>query len=249
MINTEGFFNEIYKNARENSVIIMDAKGYIVQVSRSFTSAFGYTGKDLVGKHFRMLFTPSDRKIKKPEKEVKQVLAEGSKSDNNYLVHKDGTPIWVMGESFSVNNTDEERYLVKIFHNIHAQKQLERFLLESTEFVDTIFDSIKDTSLIILDSTLKVVKTNKAFLKMFDIGTSPAEGTRLSQLENNFWKSPDMRMQLMDIIINRKALKNARYTYMPKKGKEKTIYLDSKLMDGDGNEKKILLVIKKVSSS
>lgn len=226
MINTEGFFKDIYKNARENSVIVMDNKGYIIQVSRSFTTAFGYAAKDVTGKHFRMLFTLHDRKIKKPENEIKEALAEGSKSDNNYLLHKDGTPIWVMGESLTVENTDKERYLVKIIHNIHAQKQLERFLLESTEFVDTIFDSIKDTSLIILDSALKVVKTNKAFTKMFGLASSPAEGTRLTQLDGNFWNSPEIKKQLMDIIVNRKALKNERFVFTGKGGKEKTISLD-----------------------
>lgn len=249
MINSDTFFKEIFKNARENSVILMDAKGYIIQASRSFTTAFGYTAKDLTGKHFRMLFTTNDRKIKKPENEVKEAVDEGSKSDNIYLVHKDGTPIWVMGESLVVHNSDNEKYLVKIVHNINAQKQLERFLLESTEFVDTIFESIKDTSLIILDSALKVEKTNRAFRKMFNLRKSPEEGTRLSQLENSFWKNPEMRKQLMDIIVNRKALKNAQYTYKTKKGKEKMIYFDSKLLYGEGNEKKILLVIKNISSS
>jgi PAS domain S-box-containing protein len=223
----------------------MDQKGMILEVSRSFTVAFGYKNTDLKKKHFRLLFNTEDRKIKKPEREIKMALAEGSKSDNNYLLHKDGTPIWVMGESLAVTNSNDQKFIVKIIHNIHAQKQLERFLLESSEFIDTIFDSIKDTSLIILDSALKVLKTNRAFLKMFDLKVSPTEGTRLTQLENNFWKKGDVRKQLMDIIVNRQPLKNARFTYT-NKGKEKNIAIDSKLMDGEGNEKKILLVIKEL---
>ena len=109
-MNTEGFFSDMYKNVRENSFIVMSVKGNILQVSRSFTQAFGYTNKDLLNKHIRVLFTANDKKIKKPETEVKVALAEGSKSDNNYLLHKNGTPIWVVGESLSVTNTDNEKY-------------------------------------------------------------------------------------------------------------------------------------------
>ncbi len=244
MVETGNFFSDIFVNARENSVIVMDTQGSIIEVSKSFTTEFGYKSKDVAGKHLRMLFTQKDKKLKKPENEVQEALEKGSKTDNNYLVHKDGTPIWVMGESVTVRNSIDEKYLVKIVHNIHAQKQLERFLIESTEFVDTIFNSIKDTSLVILDSGLKIVKTNKAFLKMFDLKVCPAEGTKLTQLENDFWQNAGFRKQLMDIIVTRKPLLNAKYPYVQKSGKQKIITVDTKLMDGEGYEKKILLVIK-----
>lgn len=244
MINTEGFFYDIYKNARENSVIVMDVKGKILQASKSFTAAFGYTNKDLVQKHFRMLFTANDKKIKKPENEVKLALAKGSHSDNNYLVHKNGTPVWVMGESLAVTNTDKEKFLVKIIHNIHAQKQLEQYLVNSSDFIDKIFDSILDTAIILLDSELKIIKCNKAFIKIFGLSAIPAEGSRISHIENVFWKTPELRQQLLDIIVKQKNLKNALYTFKTKEKKEKNIAIDSKLIYTDGNEKRILLVIK-----
>lgn len=81
-------FKDIYKNARENSVLILDQKGTILQVSQSFVIAFGYKQKDIIGKNFRILFIKKDRQIKRPETEVKTALMEGSKSDNNYLLQK-----------------------------------------------------------------------------------------------------------------------------------------------------------------
>lgn len=243
MINTEGFFNDIYKNACENSVIILDQKGVILQVSPSFITAFGYKRKDVIGKHFRMLFTKKDRLIKRPESEVKTALLEGSKSDDNYLVQKDGTPIWVMGESFSVINTANEKYLVKIIHNIHAQKQLEHFLLLSNEFIDIIFDSIKGTGLIILDSSLRVIKNNQAFKKMFELKNSPAQGTKLSEMDNPFWKNKEIRTELLKIFVNHSAMKDAPYIFISKKAKEIQLSITSKLIEGKEKEKQLLLVI------
>ena len=244
MLNTSGFFINVFKNARENSVIIMDVSGNILEVNKAFRNAFGYTLKDIAGQHFRILFTDKDQQLKKPEREVKDTISEGSKSDNNYLVKKDRNLIWVMGESVLVTNSDNERYLVKVIQNIHAQKQLEHFLLESNEFLETIFDALKDTSLVVLDSALKILKTNKAFLKMFRLTNGPVPGTRFYQLDNEFCKSADIKKQLMDLLINQSPMKNVQHIYKNKAGREIRFLINSKLIEGEGREKRILLVIK-----
>lgn len=244
MVNTHGFFLDIFKNARENSVILMDDKGYILDVNKGFVNAFGYKLKDVVGNHFRILFTEKDKKIKKPENEVKEALKNGSKSDNNYLVNKAGETVWVMGESVSVHNTNNEKYIVKIIQDIHAQKRLEHFLLESTEFVDAIFDSLKDTALIIFDSSMKVLKANKTFVKMFQLSKMPEEGKRLAQIENTFWKGNEIKLRLIDVLVNNKPIKNEEYSFKNNAGKEKVVNINSKLMQSEERAKRVLLVIK-----
>ena len=182
MIDTTGFFNDIFKHAKENSVIIMDLEGNILQVNKAFKNAFKYYDKDVTGKHFRLLFTEKDRLAKKPEKEINDVIRFNSKSDNNYLLTKKGAALWVMGESVMAGNEANERFIVKIIQDIHTQKQLESFLLESREFIDVLFESIKDASLITLDSMLRIIKINKAFIKMFELEKKPEQGSRLNHL-------------------------------------------------------------------
>lgn len=244
MLSTEGFFIDIFKNARENSVIILDEKGNILEVNKGFIKAFRYQLRDISGKHFRLLFTDKDQQSKKPEKEIKAAIANGSKSDNNYLVTKEGNTVWVMGESVLVQNSNKEKYIVKIIQNIHAQKQLEHFLMESEDFLDVIFDSLKDTSLVVLDSGLKILKTNKTFLKMFSLSKMPPEQSRLSQLDNHFWRGAEIKKRLLEVLVNNKPIKNEPYTYKTKAGKEKSFIIDSKLMEAEAGGKRILLVIK-----
>ena len=244
MIDTSSFFLDIFKNAKENSVIIMDIQGMILHVNKGFKNAFKYQDKDVTGMHFKMLFTEKDRLAKKPEREIEDVVRFNSKSDNNYLVTKKGVPLWVMGESVLAGNDANKQFIVKIIQDIHAQKQLESFLLESREFIDVLFESIKDFSLIILDSMLKVIKTNKAFTKMFELEKKLPEGTRLNQLNSSFWKNPALRKQLFDIILNDKPMKDAIHIFKSKAGKEKKYSFTSKLYEGGAKEKLVLLVIK-----
>lgn len=243
MINTQGFFDGLFKNAKENSVLLMDTKGNILQVNQNFSGAFGYKPQSLTGKNFAVLFTEKDRLAKKPEREVKLALLKGSKSDNNYLVHKDGTPVWVMGESIAVTNVDGEKYLLKIIQNIHTQKKLEHFLIESNEFFNAIFDSVKDVGFLILNTELRVLRINKTFKKLFGLKTTAVEGSKFSELDNAFWRSQDIKRRLADLIVNRKAMKNELFQFTNPAGKPKSMHITSKLMENEEVEKTILLII------
>lgn len=244
MINTQGFFEDIFKNARENSVIMMDIKGNILEVNQSFLSAFGYKAQNLIGKNFSILFTEKDNAANRPASEVKNAFAKGSMSDNNYLLHRDGTPIWVMGESIAVKNVEGERFLVKIIQNINTQKKLERILMESNEFFDTIFDSVKDAGFLILNSELRIIKCNKPFLKIFDLKKAPESNSKVSQIENNFWKNGDLKKMLTQVLVSGKSMKKTTFSFPGSKGKEKNIEVTSKIMEGEGLERSMLLVIR-----
>ena len=244
MINTEGFFESIFKNAKENSVIMMDQKGTILEVNKSFLSAFGYRQAQLVGKNFSMLFTAKDKKANKPGLEIKTAIAKGSKSDNNYLVHKDGTPIWVMGESVAVENNEGEKYIVKIIQNINSHKKIERFLMESNDFLDTVFDSVKDAAFVILNSEMRVLRSNKIFMRIFELRDSPLSLINIFKLENSFWRTADIRKQLTDIMVLKKQMKDVPFIYTNAAGKEKHIEITSKTMESDEMGRSILLVIR-----
>jgi PAS domain S-box-containing protein len=244
MINTHGFFESIFKNAKENSVIMMNRKGEILEVNKSFLTAFGYLQKNLVGKNFSVLFTEKDIAAHKPKQEIKKALATGSKSDNNYLLHKNGTPLWVMGESIAVTNTAGEQFIVKIIQNINSQKKLERFLIESNEFLDTIFASVKDAGFLVLNSELRVERTNKTFQKIFDIKKIPASGCKLSQLESSFWKTSLIKKSLTDLLVSGKGLKGDIFNFTDAAGKKKVVEITSKIISGEETVRSILLVIK-----
>src|SRR2546423_8822968 len=171
-MDTSEFFNSFYKNARENSVIIMNTEGFILKVNDAFTDAFGYNNNDLSEKNFSLLFTEEDKKAGKPIVELQRIKSKGVASDDNYLLHKDGSPIWTSGESVFVCTSKEENYIIKVVQNIHAQKQLEGFLTESNQFIESIFESIRDAALVVLDSLMKIIKVNSTFIKMFEIETS-----------------------------------------------------------------------------
>jgi|GEM_PF-791924 len=241
---TQQLFDAIFNNAKANGIVIMDENGIIQQVNGAFTTAFGYTNEELKSKHTRTLFLQKDQLIRLPEIELNQTHREGSTSDENYLVHKDGTPIWITGESI-LAKIDDSTCIVKIIHNIHAQKQLERYLLSTSELLESLFESVQ-SGLIILDSSLKIVKTNEPFYKLFQLAEPFPKGSKLQQLDHPFWSSDEIKNDLRNVLVNSKVLNRE---YLIDKGNREfnRLHINSKtIINDDGTDKQILLMIREV---
>lgn len=242
MASTENFFESIYNNTKQNAIMIMSDKGIVQQVNEAFTTAYGYTNEDLRSKHFRLLYIEKDQVLQRPEIELNITHRQGSHGDENYLVHKDGTPIWVTGESVLIK-ADNSTCIVKIIHNIHAQKQLERYLLASSELLDSLFDSVH-SGLLLLDSTLRVVKTNSSFHKLFGLQTSLTEGSKLQDIPHQFWHNEELRNDVRNVLVTGEKI-NKEYIWGNDKNDFRRVHIVSKLMLGEGTEeKRILLVVK-----
>lgn len=244
MINTKGFFDHIFKNTKENSILILDTNGVILDINKGFMLAFGYTKKMLVGKNFELLFTKQDRENDKPGIEIRTSLKKGSRSDNNYLLNKDGLPIWVLGESVLAVNDDGKKFIVKIIQNINTQKKLEGFLIESNEFIHTVFDSVKDAGFVILNSELNILRTNKMFLRLFELKKAETENIKLIKLPHHFWQSAEIKKHLSGILVTNDVMKNVTFQITTSTGKIKYIEVTSKLMENAGMGRTILLVIR-----
>jgi PAS domain S-box-containing protein len=246
-MDTSTFFDFFFTRAKQNAVLIMDEKGVILKVNKAFTNAFGYTNEEIAEKNFRILFIDEDKKLNRPEMELETVKNEGSTNDENYVVHKDGVPIWSTGESIWIQ-LEDEHYIMKVIHNIHAQKQLERFLIESNEFIESIFESIRDSALIILDSMMRIIKVNTTFSKFFEIENTIKEGSRLSDLHNPFLSSEVVKKEIRKVIVTNDPIKGKQFEIETKSGEKKLITVDSKIIHVEPSpERKLLIVIKEAS--
>ena len=156
------FFDALFHNTVENSILLMDDKGKIININKAFTNCFGYTEEFLKGKNASMLFTEEDQKKGKPEKEIAGVLSCGQAADNNYLVKKNGEITWVSGESVLVKNEEGDICILKVIQDINKQKLYQRNALLFSNLNEHILAAIDDV-VIVMDMQLNILKTNHAF--------------------------------------------------------------------------------------
>ena len=167
LFSSFNFFESFFNNAVENNILLMDSHGKVITINKAFTDCFGYKPDDLKGKNVALLFTEADQKKGKHEKEIAQALTSGQASDDNYLVKKNKELVWVSGESVLVKNDDGNICILKIIQNINREKLNEKSVLQFSNLNEHILTAIDDI-VIVMDSQLNILKTNRAFDSLFN---------------------------------------------------------------------------------
>jgi PAS domain S-box-containing protein len=172
-------------------VLLLSESGSILKVNRAFLLSFGYDEEDLLGEHFALLFTEEDRLKELPTREIQTVMDEGQSFDNNYLVNKNGTRTWVSGESVRLKSDSGRSFVLKVIQNIHTQKESELSIIRLNSFNENILASIED-AVLVLDQEVKIVKANRAFLKLFGLPEAHLHHVDFEGLLQSFDRREDL---------------------------------------------------------
>jgi PAS domain S-box-containing protein len=248
-MNTQNFFDSYFNHAEINCIIIMECDGTILKVNNAFTKNFGYTNEDVAGKYFGLFFTTKDKEKGMPELELQTVLKLRQSHDENYVVDKNGVGIWSTGETVLVDGSEEKKYVVKDIINLQSKRQLQLFLNQTEELLERVFESSKETAMMIVDGSMKVLKANEAFKKLFDLPDLPAPGSRLGQIEHPFWKNTMIRSELTNILITNQPLRDRKYLAQKNEEEAKAILINTRVIEGNSEKgKRVFIIIDDVTS-
>lgn len=236
------YFETLFHNAQENTVLLIDVEGIVIAVNDAFTRTFGYHADDIIGNSMDTLFTEEDQMKGMPEKELKNVLTTGQGSDNNYLVSKHGKLIWVSGESMLVKSDSGEQSILKIIQNIHQQKISEQALKSLNEFNENILGSIEDVVLV-LDKNMKVIKANKAFSTIFTTKDPVLEKMHFGDLIGPYDIFDEVQNSITKAIKNRKSFSNIPIEIETTAGEKRVFDISCGNMEHTDWENNVLVVI------
>lgn len=224
-------------------MLVMECDGTILNVNRAFTKNYGYTTDDIKGKYFNVLYTEKDKEEGKPEIELETVLKLGQSNDENYIVDKNGIPVWSTGETVLINAGEGQQYMIKDIINLQSKRQLQLFLNQTEELLERVFNSSKDVPMLILDGSMKLVKINEAFITLFNLSNTPPPGSRLADIDHPFWGGSMLRTELTNILITNQPLRNRKYLVKEKNGESKTILINTRVIEGNAEVGKRVFVI------
>lgn len=237
----------LYQNSKVNSIVIADADGYILHVNEAFSLNYGYSIDDLRGKHGRVLFTAEDQKALVPETEVESVKKQGVTRDRNYIVHRNGIPMWTDGESVLVKSDSGATYIFKIVQNLQEQIVLETFLRNELEFSDKVVSAINE-GLLVINENKKILRANAAFYRILEIRPMQAEGRLLSALENSIFSSAQFNAEV-DRTIQHRSVTERLFHYETSRGLTKVLCIKTTLLDGDAENVQVLVVLSDVTAN
>lgn len=94
---SEKRLRQLVENVEDYAIHITNTDGIIETWNIGAERLFGYSAKEAVGQHTRLIFTPEDRAKGVPEDEMKQARKNGSAADERWHQRKDGSRFFASG--------------------------------------------------------------------------------------------------------------------------------------------------------
>ncbi|SFW24744.1 sensor histidine kinase [Chitinophaga sancti] len=111
---------------QDYAIITLDLDGNIVNWNKGAERIKGYTAKEIVGKNFRVFYTPAARADKLPEKLLAAAIRDGRVQHEDYRVRKDGTLLWSSVTITALHNNEGELTgFIKITRDLSEKKLME----------------------------------------------------------------------------------------------------------------------------
>ena len=106
LASADSAFRLILDEAKDYAIFLLDRDGRIETWSAGAETIFGRAASEVIGQHFRILFTPEDREAGIPEKELATARDGGRSEDTRWHLRSDGTPFFADGVTTAIRDDD-----------------------------------------------------------------------------------------------------------------------------------------------
>ena len=159
-------FRLIVENVGDFAVFATDLEGRVVSWNPGVGRLLGYTEEDFVGRHASMIFTPEDRELGEPAREMETALREGRAEDRRWHLRSDGSRFWANGLLMLLRDgRGGAQGFAKIMRDETARKLAEDRLREQLGLTEAITGNLLE-GIHVLDREGRITFANRAALEM-----------------------------------------------------------------------------------
>ncbi len=181
----EELFELLAKEAKEWAVFELDLKGQVIRWNSGAQHLTGYEAKEIIGRHFSILFPPRDRKGGKPARELIHASTCRKWEAQERTVRKDGSEFWAHVITRALR--DETGALRGFARVMHDRTQAEGAQASLALFME-LWDNVP-TGMVVLrptegpgGSVLRILAGNAALLKILRL-----DGLEVDDLLGKTW--------------------------------------------------------------
>lgn len=91
---SEANFRRLVTAVAEYAIFLLDVEGNVISWNSGAQLIKGYTASEIVGRNFRVFYTPEEQQTGHPEQNLQAALLEGSYAEEGWRVRKDGSRFW-----------------------------------------------------------------------------------------------------------------------------------------------------------
>jgi PAS domain S-box-containing protein len=90
-------FQIFVESVSDYAIFALDPSGHVASWNSTAQKIIGYTSKEVVGKHFGLLYRPDERRAGVPVRALELAIQKGRHEVEGWRTRKDGTPFFVTG--------------------------------------------------------------------------------------------------------------------------------------------------------
>jgi len=175
LLRSEERLRAIVESAVDHAIITADFEERITGWNSGATRLLGWKETDVLGRPLRLIFTPEDCAAGVPEAEMQRALDEGKATDERWLIRRDGTRFFAMGELLPLHDGGLLGFL-KILRDRTAQRQAEEALRESEERYRLIVESARDYAIFTTNLEGRITTWNRGAYEVLGWNEADALG-------------------------------------------------------------------------
>jgi PAS domain S-box-containing protein len=152
-------YRMLVRNVSDYAIFMLDPTGHIISWNAGAERIKGYTEEEILGKHFSIFYPAED--AGKPERELREAIANGRLEDEGWRLRKDGTRFWanvVITALF--DDTGELRGFGKVTRDMTERRNAEEALRASEERFRLVVQGVRDYGIFMLDTTGHIISWN-----------------------------------------------------------------------------------------
>jgi PAS domain S-box-containing protein len=160
--DSSDLFRRLIESVSDYAIFALDAKGYVTSWNPGAQRIKGYTGDEIIGRHFSSFYPPEDIASGKPAWELEVAAREGRIEDEGWRLRKDGSRFWANVVISAVRNSHGEvTGFAKVTRDLTERRNTEEALRRSEERFRLLVQSVRDYAILMLDAEGNIASWNE----------------------------------------------------------------------------------------
>ncbi|PUZ23845.1 PAS/PAC sensor signal transduction histidine kinase [Chitinophaga costaii] len=166
--------HKMVEGIEDYAVLLLDIEGNIESWNKGAEKVKGYKAEEIIGRNFRVFYTPEDLDSDRPSEILKIASEKGAARDEGWRLRKDGTRFW--GSIVITAIQDENQEVIgfsKVTKDITAHKNVEEAQQRYLQQLESRHREIEQLTYIASHDLQQPLRTITHYLSMFELKYQP----------------------------------------------------------------------------
>jgi two-component system, cell cycle sensor histidine kinase and response regulator CckA len=231
---SEDRYRALVSGVKDYAIFMISASGDVMNWNEGAKRIKGYEASEIIGHHFSCFYPPEDVQAGKPEKGMREALAEGHYEDEGWRLRKDGTRFWAAIALTPVRNQNGE---LQGFSKITRDTTDRRMTQEAVTLAERKYREIFEEAIVGIFQTTpdgKLLSANPAMATLYGYASSEEMSESVTDVRTQLYVDPQRRDEFKRLLRETGGVRNFEVEVYRKDGSKIWVAANARAVLEDG---------------